>query len=106
MNTINQTGQQFYDLGSRVGDALAFALSVEAPFNADGLEIAGCAYLDAECVERIESDEDADFYSVYWHIENEGADCFADFCTVNEARIFADIVQSRYAFRHGVSDQT
>ena len=104
MNSIDQTGQPFYDLAARVRDALAFAETVEAPEHADGLEIAGCVDVGGGCMERVDAEDDASIFSVYWHIVGIGADCFADFLTLNEARIFADIIQSRYAFRNGVND--
>ena len=106
MNTIDQTKKEFYDIAARIRDALAFAETVEAPANASGLEIAGCVDVGDGCMERVDSDEHADIFSVYWFVIGAGADCFADFVTRNEARIFADVVQSRYAFALGVLDHT
>jgi len=82
---------------------LRFAHVVEPLAVCDALEIAACAEDDGE-VSRVEPDEWRDLqaggarvlFSVYWHIDGQGVDCFADLPTLAEAEQLAELLAARF----------
>ncbi|KVD68733.1 hypothetical protein WI88_32765 [Burkholderia ubonensis] len=68
----------------------------------DAIEISGCIERNA-FVERCAAAH-ADFFSVYLHYRDGGADCVGDFATIERARAYAG--QIRDAFGWPVHDFT
>lgn len=67
----------------------------------DAIEISGCAFVGGDAVARCPA-ATAEFFSVYLHYRDGGADCVGDFATVERARAYAG--QIRDAFGWPVHD--
>ena len=71
-------------------ESLLYKTSLEG---VDAIEVAGCT--DADGIVEVKSEEDAEFFSVYTHKQDEGVVCVCDFNTKSQAIEFAKALAAR-----------
>jgi len=59
----------------------------------DEIEVHPCRYIDKDSIEQCEADN-ADFWTVYYHLTDGGLDCIADFATKKLANTFKNFLES------------